>query len=333
MVDTTRQLAWQRRDFIKGAAGIAGMGSLAGCNDSLGSSSEEFPDGELEMIVPWEAGGGTDRTARQLASVGEEYTDSSMYITNRTGGGGVIGFEAISNASNDGHTIGVIASTLMVLHHYGRTDITYEDYEPIIQYNADPASITVHEDAPYNTVEEFVEYAQENTLTVGSAGPGDIWHLAAVGLGQETGVEFDHVAYDGSAPAVTAVVNGEVDLSTTSIPEAAPQIEDGPLKFIACMGEERHYQFPEVPTLIEEGYDWNLSAWRALVTPSGTEQSRLDTLEEIYTSTYEDDDFQSFMEQNGFNLAYKNSEELGEFMESQHESIGQVVDEADVEEE
>lgn len=330
MTDNDRLVELGRRNYLKGALGAAGVTGLAGCTGSLDGASNEFPADDLEMVVPWAAGGGTDRTARQLTNVGKKYTDSSIYVTNKTGGGGIIGFNAIKNASNDGHTIGVIASTLMVLHHYGRTDITYEDYEPIMQYNADPASITVHEDAPYDTVEEFVEYTKDNKVTVGSAGPGDIWHLAAVGFGQEADIDFDHVTYDGSAPAVTAVVNGEIDMTPTSIPEAAPQVEDGPLKFIASMGEDRHYQFPDVPTLIEEGYDWNLSAWRALVTPADTEQATIDTLHEIFSQTYEDEEFQSFMEKNGFNLAYKNSEDLDEFMESQHESIGKVVEKANV---
>lgn len=319
-----------RRTFLSGL-GTAGAAGLAGCTSLTGGSSEEFPSEDIEMTVPWAAGGGTDRTARQLASVGESHTDSSVYVTNKTGGGGVVGFNAIKNSATTGYSVGVIASTLMVLHHYGRTDITYEDFDPIMQYNADPASITVHEDAPYDTVEGLVEHAKNNTVSVGTAGPGDIWHLAAVGFAQQADIEFKHVTYDGSAPAVTAVVNGEVDATTTSIPEAAPQVEDGPLKFIASMGEDRHYQFPEVPTLVEKGYDWNLSAWRALVTPAGVDDSRLSTLEEIFTSTYEDEDFQSFMETNGFNLAYKNSQDLGDFMQSQHESIGQVVENANVE--
>ncbi|MCO8244905.1 MULTISPECIES: tripartite tricarboxylate transporter substrate binding protein [unclassified Haladaptatus] len=280
------------------------------------------------MIVPWSAGGGTDRTARQLAQVGKHHTDTSIYVTNKTGGGGVIGFNAIKNSSSDGYTVGVIASTLMVLNQYGRTNISYEDFDPIMQYNADPASITVRKDAPYQNLEEFVEHAKNNKVSVGTAGPGDIWHLAAVGFAQKSGVEFEHVTYDGSAPAVTAVVNGEVDVTTTSIPEAAPQVEGGPLEFLATMGEKRHYQFPNVPTLQEKGYDWNLSAWRALVTPTGVDKSKLTSLNELYTKTYKDDSFKSFMKKNGFNLAYKDRKELGDFMKSQHQSIGEVIKKA-----
>lgn len=328
MVDSHRLAATEsasRRKFLKGTLGTAGMLGIAGCSSITGSSGD-YPSNDINMVVPWAAGGGTDRTARSLAKVGEDHTDTSMYVTNKTGGGGIIGFNAIKNAPADGYTVGVIAVTLMVLNQYGRTDISYKDFDPIMQYNADPASITVRKDAPYNTLGEFVEYAKNNTVTVGTAGPGDIWHLAAVGFAQQAGVEFKHVTYDGSAPAVTAVVNGEIDVTTTSIPEAAPQVRDGPLQFLASMGEDRHYQFPEVPTLIEKGYDWNLSAWRALVTPAGAKQDRLDTLEKIYTETYNDGSFQTFMENNGFNLAYKDQEKLGDFMKSQHESIGRVVE-------
>lgn len=328
MIDNQRYGSAGRRRFLKATAGAASLVGVAGCTGSISGSSSEFPSDDIEMIVPWSAGGGTDRTARKLAEVGEQYTESPVFVTNKTGGGGVIGFEEIRNSRPDGHRIGVMASTMMVLHHYGRTDITYEDFAPIMQYNADPASITVHESAPYDSVEGFVEHAKENRLKVGSAGPGDIWHLAAVGFGQEAGVEFDYVSYDGSAPALTAVVNGEVDVSTTSVPEAAPQVEDGPLKLIASMGEERHYQFPDTPTVAEKGYDWNLSAWRALIAPSGVEEDRIETLHEIFSSTYENDDFRSFMENNGFNLAYRNHDDLGRYMKSQHDRIGEVVERA-----
>lgn len=334
MVDDT---VLQRRQFVKaaGAGSVLGTVALAGCSEQeiSGGSEGEFPSQDIQMICPWAEGGGTDQTARQLASGAEEYLDTSFYVTNETGGTGSVGFNAIANATPDGHTVGVLTVEITTISHLGVAEVSHEDVKPIMQYNFDPAALTVHEDAPYGTLEEFIDYAEDNPgeISVSNSGPGGIWHLSAAGFAQEAGIELEHVGYDGGAPATEAVVNGEVEATTSSAPEVVGQVQDGPLTTLAVFGDERVDLMPDVPTLKEQGVDFSMGAWRGLGVPNGTPDDIVSTLYDTYNSVYESDDFQQFMNESGFGLRKRNTQEFGEFMQQSYEKFGELISNLDME--
>lgn len=318
-----------RREYLT-ALGTAGICSLAGCAGELGGGGGgEFPNQEIEMICPWAAGGGTDLTGRRLAELAQEHLGVSAYVTNQTGGSGSVGFNAIANSEANGYTVGITTVEICTISHIGISDITPEALGAVMQYNFDPAALTVPQDAPYNTVEEFVAYAENNPggIRVSNSGTGAIWHLSAAGFAQQAGIELNHVSYDGGSPATQAVVSGEVEATTASAAEVASQVQDGPLRILAVFGEERVDLFPEVPTLRELGYDFTMGAWRGLTVPQGTPQERIGTLEEGFTNVYESDAFQSFMQEQGFGLVYRNAEEFGQFMQSEYDRFGRIIDE------
>jgi len=313
-----------RRRFLK-ATGVGSAVGLAGLTGV--GAAQEFPSEDVEMIVPWAAGGGTDRTARQLASLAENELDTSLFVTNQTGGSGSAGFRAAANAEPDGHAVGVLTVEIATISHLGIADVTPDAFEPVMQYNFDPASLTVHQDAPYSTIEEFVSYAEENPgeIRISNSGIGAIWHLSAAQMAQEVGIDVEHIGYDGGAPATQAVVNGEVEATTASPAEVAPQVQDGPLNMLAVFGEERSDLFPDVPTLQERDIGVTIGAWRGLGVPSGTPDERVQTLHDAYRSVYESDEFQSFMEENGFGLVYRGPEEYGQFMQSELDRFEDIV--------
>ncbi|WP_222912893.1 tripartite tricarboxylate transporter substrate binding protein [Natrinema sp. SYSU A 869] len=322
----------QRRQFVKaaGAGSVLGTVGIAGCTDDIsgGSGGGEFPSQDIEMICPWAEGGGTDQTARQLASGVENHLDTSAYVSNQTGGTGSVGFGAIANAAPDGHTVGVLTVEITTIEHLGVAQVSHEDVEPILQYNFDPAALTVPEDAPYGTLSEFIDYAEDNPgeISVSNSGPGGIWHLSAAGFAQEAGIELDHVGYNGAAPATEAVVNGEVQATTSSAPEVAGQVEDGPLTTLAVFGEERVDLMPDTPTLMEEGVDFSMGAWRGLGVPNDTPDDVISTLYDAYNSVYESDEFQEFMDTSGFGLRKRDTEEFGQFMQQSYEDFGELVE-------
>jgi tripartite-type tricarboxylate transporter receptor subunit TctC len=323
-----------RRTYLA-ALGTTGIGALAGCAGQLDDDEEEFPTQDIEMICPWDAGGGTDQTARQLADLAEEQLDTSLFVTNQEGGSGSVGFNEIANSEADGHTVGVTTVEICTISHLGIAEVSHEDLEPVMQYNFDPASLTVHQDAPYGSLEEFVEHAEENPgeISISNSGTGAIWHLSAAGFAQEAGIEVDHVGYDGGEPATQAVVGGEVEATTASAAEVRPQVEDGPLEILAVFDDEPLDVFPDVPTLEDEGYDFVMGAWRGLTVPEGTPEGPIERLEEAFTEVYESEEFQSFMEDAGFGLVYRDAAEFGEFMESEYDRFGDVIDDLGLDEE
>lgn len=314
-----------RRRFVQGTT-AAGLTTVAGCTGGL-QGGQSFPSQKIEMICPWAAGGGTDRTGRKLAELAGNHLDTSFFVTNKTGGSGSAGFNAVANADPNGYTVGITTVEICTISHLGISEITPKALKPVMQYNFDPASITVPKDAPYGTIGEFVQYAKNNPgkIKISNSGTGAIWHLSAAGFAQKAGIDVKHIPYDGGAPATKAVINGEVQATAASPAEVAPQTKDGPLKVLAVMGDERVDLFPEVPTLTEKGYDFTLGAWRGLTVPAETSSDRISTLHDAYKAVYDSDSFKSFMKENGFGLVYRNTKEFDSFMSSELDRFEKII--------
>jgi tripartite-type tricarboxylate transporter receptor subunit TctC len=290
-----------------------------------GESAEEFPSEQIELIVPWDAGGGTDQTARQLASAAEETCGTGMVVSNQTGSTGAVGFQAAANARPDGYTIGLATVEIAMINHLGVADITPEDVRGVMQYNFDPAAFSVSADSPYETLDDVLSAAEEETIRVGTSGTGSIWHVAFAGMAQEAGVEMTNVPFDGAAPAIAAVLGGQVEATSASGAEVAPQVESGELRPLAVMGEESLDILPDTPTLQEEGIDWTSGAWRGIVVPNDTPEEVVQTLNECFTEASESPEFVEFMENNGFGLEYRSAEEFEEYMDSEFERFGEII--------
>lgn len=331
MDETSRvsRMQFDRRRFLA-TAGLGGAVGVSGCLGSLNTEPAEFPTRAVEIVSPWAAGGSADRTSRAIAEVAEQYTDTSWHVVNQTGGTGLVGMAAVAHAAHpDGHAIGVIAGEVCMFEHLGLADFGPDDVRQLIQYTETPAAVVVREDAPYETIDELVDYAADNPgeLRIGNSGTGSTWHLCAGGFALEAGIEVQHVPYDGADTAIQNTVNGEVDVTTVGAPEVAPRVHDGSLRALGVMSDERHAALPETPTLREAGYDLELGSWLAGFVPVETPDEVYDALLDVYDSVYEDETFESFMRDNDYSMVYRGPDELGEFMDRQYEAYGEIIGE------
>lgn len=295
----------------------------------------DFPEGPIELIVPHAAGGGTDATARALASAAEEHLGVSIGVVNREGGGGAVGMTAGANANPDGYTVTMATVELTTLPHLGLAEISYEDVKPVAQINFDPAAVTVPVDAPYDTLQEFIDYAKEHPgeIQMGNSGPGSIWHLAAAAIETATGVEFTHVPFDGAAPAVTDLLGGHIDAVPVSPAEVLAQVEAGELKTLAIMAEERTDVMPDVPTFEEEGITdaVYVGPWRGLTVPKDTPDEVVKVLQDAFMKAAEEDEFVEYMENNGLGIVIEDAEGFGQVMKESHESFGELIPQLGIE--
>src|SRR3954470_3882715 len=151
----------------------------------------QYPQRPVQLIVPWGAGGGTDATARIIATLLEKDLKQPFNVVNRTGGSGVVGHDAIAKATPDGYTIGLITVEITMMHHVGLTPLTYKDYTPIGLVNADPSAINVRADSPYKSVKDLIAAIKANPgkMKASGTGQGGIWHLAIAGLLKEQGID------------------------------------------------------------------------------------------------------------------------------------------------
>lgn len=295
------------------------------------AQESDFPNQDIEIICPWSSGGGTDRTARKVAELAEEHLGVSVYVVNRTGGSGAVGHSAAAYAYPDGYTVGLATMELATLKHLGFSRVTYEDVTAVAQYNADPAAISVREDFPADNVQELIDLAKEREekLKASHSGTGAAWHLAFAGFAREAGIadDINYLSYDGAAPAIKAVLGEEADLTPSSAVEVYPQVEAGDMKVLAVMADERlEGILPDVPTLKEEGIDYAAGTWRGLVVPEGTPEERVEILSEAFRKVYNSEEFQEFMDDQGFGMKWRGPEEFQEFLADQHEVYGGVID-------
>jgi tripartite-type tricarboxylate transporter receptor subunit TctC len=198
-----------------------------------------------------------------------------------------------------------------------------------MQINAEPAAITVAADAPWNTVEEFITYAKENEgkVQIGNSGVGAIWHLAAVAIEKAAGVKFNHIPYEGAAPAIAALLGGHIEAVTVSPAEVASQVEAGQLKILGIADNERSKVFTEVPTLKELGYDVAIGTWRGLAVPKDTPDEVMNVLKEGFEKAVQEQSFVSFMESSGLSIAILDEAEYKEKMNSENQFFKELVTE------
>src|SRR5436305_15091424 len=175
----------------------------------------QYPQRPVQLIVPWGAGGGTDATARIIATLLEKELKQPFNVVNRTGRSGVVGNDAIAKSTPDGYTIGMITVEITMMHHVGLTPLTYRDYTPSGLVNADAAAINVRSDSPYKSVKDLLAAIKANPgkMKASGTGQGGIWHLAIAGLLKEQGVDpsaLPWVPSNGAAPGMQDMIAGGV---------------------------------------------------------------------------------------------------------------------------
>lgn len=299
---------------------------------SAASVQAAFPEKPITIIVPWGAGGGTDAVARVLANEAEEFTNVSINVENRTGGGGAVGHGQGARANPDGYTITLTTVELVIQPHIEDVNYSYDDFRPIMQVNLDPAAVTVREDAEWENVNELVADAKERPgeLLASGTATGGIWHLGKLALEAETGAQITWIPSQGMAPAVTDLLGGHVDLVTGSPGEVTSQVEAGELKMLAVMSDERVSGFPNVPTLKEEGIDVAIGTWRGLQVPADTPDEVVEILHDIFYKAFESDGFQTKMNDLGLGITYRGPEEYAEFLEENNEIFKGLVEQFDL---
>ncbi|CAM4247446.1 tripartite tricarboxylate transporter substrate binding protein [Bordetella muralis] len=280
------------------------LGAMAAIAAIPAAQAQSFPSRPVELVVPFAAGGGTDALARAMSDASRKHFPQPIVILNKPGAAGGIGLTDVARSAPDGYKLALVTADMVIIPHLGLTKTTHESFTPIIQLNADPSAITVAADSPYNTIEEFLEAARAKpeTMQLGNAGVGSIWHLAAAALEDKTGVKFNHIPFTGGNPAVLALLGGHIDAVAVSPAEVIQYVKAGKLKTLAVMADQRVKGFENVPTLKERNIDLSIGTWRGIAAPKGTPQPVLDTLGEAFRKAAAEDSLKKFMDEQ--NLGY-----------------------------
>lgn len=297
------------------------------------AATAAYPDRPITLIVPWNAGGGTDAVARIVASLLEKDLGQPIAVVNRTGGQGVVGHQAIADAAPDGYTIGIITVEIGMMHWQGLTQLTGASYTPLALMNEDPAGVQVRTDATYKTLDDLIADIKANPgkFKASGTGQGGIWHLALAGMLSSLKLDPKSVPWvpsNGAAPGLQDLVAGGVQVVTCSIPEARSLIDAKRVKSLAIMASERSKLMPDIPTLKEAtGSSWTIGAWRGFAAPKGLDKAASDKLQAALKKVYDSKEYQEFLTNRGFGGRYADGPGFAEFMAKADASLGAVMKE------
>jgi tripartite-type tricarboxylate transporter receptor subunit TctC len=263
--------AWPR---LRAALVLAAAAATAAALPAL-AGAQDFPQHPVRMVLPYPAGGPTDLLARVVAVKMGESLGQSVVVDNKPGASGMIGAETVVRAAADGYTILANAS-LHVINPSIQPKMRYDafkDFVPITQLAEVPLVLVVNNASPVKTVQDLIAYAnsQGGALNFGSAGNASAQHLAGESFKLAAKVPMQHVPYKGSAPALTDLMGGQIQLMFDSMPSAMPFIKSGKLRAVAVTTVRRASALPNVPTVAESGLPgFDISTWYGLWAPRGT---------------------------------------------------------------
>ncbi len=245
------------------------------------TSAQAWPDRPIEIVVGFAPGGGTDITARTLATYLEKELGGSVVIVNKSGASGAIGLSYVARAKPDGHTLGMTNMPgLLTIPIEREAGYVPSDFTYLANLVRDPCAFSVSVNSPYKTLADLVAAAKANPgkISVSTSGIGTDDHLQMVFFEKATGTKLNHVPFNGAAPQRNAVFGGHTDVGGMNIGEAMPYSGIN-LRILAQAAEVRSVLAPEVPTFKEQGVDVVLASERGLVGPKGLSKEVKEKLE------------------------------------------------------
>jgi tripartite-type tricarboxylate transporter receptor subunit TctC len=260
---------------IAGRLVVATLAALTCCAGAA-VAADPYPAKAVRIVVTYPAGGTSDLIARISAQILTDKLGKPFVVENRAGAGGNIGTDAVAKAAPDGYTLlqGTFGPITMAVALYPKLPYApARDFAPVIVVAEVPNLLLVHPSVPARSVAELVALAKSRpgSLNMAVSSLGGTPHLLTEMFQQSAGIRFTSIPYKGTAPALTDVVSGQVEVDFDALPAVLPFVKAARLRPLAVAGRTRVPQLPDVPTMAEAGYpDAEISAWHGLLAPAGT---------------------------------------------------------------
>ncbi len=300
----------------------------------LANSAEKgYPSREIELVVPFAAGGMVDVASRAISDELSKALGAPIVIVNKGGAGGTIGAQYVTQAKPDGYTIMGGPHSLFVLVPSMMKNLPYKatDFTPIARIVTSPFVFCFRKDSPFKTFAEVIAYAKKNPgkLSCGTSGVATGSHFMLEMLKLAAGIEIQHVPFKGGSEVIAATIGGHVDINSTTVNPIYPMVKSGDLRILATA--DRLTEFPKVPTMAELGYpDAALGSWVGYVGPKGLDKAVVDKLASALEKAIKVPKIVKNLVDTGNQVQYVAKEAFGQDIEKDLKKMAAIVKKANI---
>ena len=301
---------------------------------SVNSNAQSWPSKPLRYIVPFPPGAFNDTLGRTISAELSKTLGQPMVVDNRPGGNSVIGTEAAAKSPPDGYTLFGAALPFSAIQSLYKTtfDVT-RDFAPITLAGFSANMLVAHPSFPPNNVKELIAYARANPgrVNYGSSGNGTSVHLAMELFKSMTKTYMLHIPYKGSAPVVTDLIGGQVDVMFDNTPNVIGHVRAGKMKAFAVTTVQRTQMAPEIPTVAEAGVPgYEQTAWFGVLAPAGTPRDIIGRLNDEIVKVLNSGEVKERFAKQGVEVRTSTPEQFGEFVRAEVGRWATVIKEAGI---
>src|ERR1022692_4769949 len=283
------------------------------------SAQAAFPDKPIRIIVPFAPGGGVDIMARLVADFMSRDLGELVIVENKPGAGTIMGTAAAASSTPDGYTLLMASSPYAIIPSI-KANLPYDPFKafaPVALVARSFDIVVVNPKLPFKSVQDVIAYAKANPgkLNFGSPGIGSSPHLAGELFKSLAHVDMTHVPYKGSAPAITDLLSGQIQLMFSTVPSAASYVRGGQLRALAVTSAQRSAAYADLPTVAEAGVtDYFVEGWYGLFAPAGTAPDILNLLNASVAKAIRSGIFKTIETNEGLTFAPGTPQDFGRFV-------------------
>lgn len=319
------------RSFNATGLGLTVAATLAAMFATAAAAQEKFPSRPIQIVVPFEPGGGLDLHARALTPVMERTLKQPMVVVYKPGAGGAVGLQFVAKGKADGYTLVMGLPSITILPEVDRLlgrpqAFTREMFAPIALLSTEPLILVVQDGSPWKSVADLVADARRRPgVILASSGPYSPAALATEMFTHAAGIRLTHVPQAGAGPSLLALLGGHTQLYFSPPPPAVGHLRKGTLRALAVTSANRHPRFPDVPTLKQLGFDVEFYNWYGVFAPRATPPEALKVLRDTTSEAMKDPHVVAAMAKLETPITYLGADEFEKFLERDAKSLIEAV--------
>lgn len=264
-----------------------------------GSTDSNYPTHDVTGYVQWGAGGGTDNLMRPLASYTQNHLGVNLVVQNKTGASGAVATQFVHDQKADGYNLLMGAENPTLYPTLGTSQLTYDDFEPIILVGYESVAVIVAPDSPYNSITDLIEAAKSGEVVMATSGNGSSQWMVAALIKAVSGAEVTQAAFDGDAACMTAVMGGHVDFTTSKVQSTIEAHRAGTVKVLCTIAEEPSADLEGVKPIVEDYPEFSTflpwGPFYGVFVKKGTPENVIEKLREAFKQGFDTPEYQELL--------------------------------------